>query len=168
MSVVALYLLLLKATVTSFSGFGSVPLVRADLVLQRAVLNDEQLNNAIAIGQASPGPLGIYVVVVGYFVAGPAGALAGVLALATPALLAMPIFAAVRKGRDQEIRAACSGIVIVSCVLMLVAGMRLAPQATPTPPLLVVAAASFIVLAMTGVAPVVVIALSATVALFLP
>ena len=69
MSVVMLYLLLLKATVLSFSGYASVPVVREDLVVNRGVLTDEQLNDAIAISQTSPGPLGLYVVIAGYLVA---------------------------------------------------------------------------------------------------
>ena len=82
MNAVVLYFLLLRATALSFSGFASVPVIREDLVVTRGVLTDEELNSAIAISQASPGPLGLYVVVLGYFVAGVPGALAGALALA--------------------------------------------------------------------------------------
>jgi chromate transporter len=79
----------LRATALSFSGFASVPVIREDLVVTRRVLTDEQLNSAIAIGQASPGPLGLHGTVLGYFVAEASGALAGALALATPAILAV-------------------------------------------------------------------------------
>lgn len=161
MSIFVLYLLLLKATVTSFSGFGSVPIIRDDLVVHRGVLTDEQLNNAIAISQASPGPLGIYVVVVGYFVEGVAGAGAGILALATPAVLAVPVLLAVRRGRAARIRGGASGIVIASCVLMMAAAFRLAPQAIPNPLLAGTALAGFVVLATTRVTPIIVVALSA-------
>jgi chromate transporter len=65
-------------------------MMRESLVLDHMLLTDAQLNDAIAISQASPGPLGLYVVVVGYFIAGLGGAVAGVLALATPAFLAIP------------------------------------------------------------------------------
>lgn len=168
MSVLALYLLLLKATVMSFSGFASVPIVREDLVVHGAVLTDQQLNDAIALSQASPGPLGLYVVVVGYFVAGISGAIAGVLALATPAILVVPIARAVRKGRAKEIRGACAGIVIASCALMAVTALRLAPEAVPSIPLLVLAAGAFIVLATTRVPPVLVILATAGIGLALP
>jgi hypothetical protein len=87
---VVLSLLLLRATGLSFSGFASVPVIREDLVVTRGVLTDEELNSAIAISQASPGPLGLYVIVLGYFVAGVPGALAGAFALATPAILTIP------------------------------------------------------------------------------
>ena len=109
MNAVVLYFLLLRATALSFSGFASVPVIREDLVVTRGVLTDEELNSAIAISQASPGPLGLYVVVLGYFVAGIPGALAGALALASPAILAIPIARAVRRHRDSQVRGALRG-----------------------------------------------------------
>ena len=156
-----LYLLLLRATALSFSGFASVPVLREDLVLTRAILTDEQLNSAIAISQASPGPLGLYVVIVGYFVAGWAGALAGALALASPALLAIPIVRAVRRHRDAEVRGACAAIVIASCVLMARTSLGLAPEAAPTISFAGLALLGFVALASGRVPPLVVIVISA-------
>lgn len=161
MNAIVLYLLLLRATALSFSGFASVPLIREDLVVERVVLSDEELNSAIAISQASPGPLGLYVVVVGYFVAGLPGALAAALALATPAILAIPIARAVRRHRDAQVRGASAAIVIASCVLMAMTSVTLAPAATPTTPLFALAVVGFIVLASGRVPPVVVVLLSA-------
>lgn len=161
MNVVLLYFLLLRATALSFSGFASVPVIREDLVERRGVLTDEQLSSAIAISQASPGPLGLYVVVVGYFVAGIPGALVGALALASPAILVIPIARAVRRGRDSQVRGACSAIVIASCVLMATTSVRLAPEAAPSLSLAVLAGAGLIALAPGRVPPVVVIVGSA-------
>ena len=45
------------------------------------------LNRAIAVARVTPGPMGIYVVAIGYAVAGWPGAAAGWLALALPAAL---------------------------------------------------------------------------------
>lgn len=157
MSTLMLYVLLLRSTVMSFSGFASVPLIREDLVVNRAVLSDEQLNSAIAISQASPGPLGLYVVIVGYFVLGIPGAIAGALALTSPALLAVPIAHAVRRGRATEIRGASSGIVIASCVLMVTTALQMAPEAAPSPAFALLAIGAFAVLALTRIAPVFVI-----------
>lgn len=132
MTALSLYGVFLRAALLSFSGFATVPLLRESLVLDHGLLSDVQLNNAIAISQASPGPLGLYVVVVGYFVAGVSGAVAGVLALATPAFLAIPIASLVQRQQSAALQGACTGIVVASCGLMLVTGMRLAPQATPS------------------------------------
>ena len=102
-------------------------------VLDHGILTDTQLNDAIAISQSSPGPLGMYVVVVGQFIAGLPGALAGVMALATPTVLGIPIGRLFLRGNAGSLQGACSGIVIASCGLMVVTGIRLAPQATVTP-----------------------------------
>ena len=91
MNVVLLYLLLLKGTVTAFAGLASLPVVQDALVIQHHVLTDEQLNEAVVITRSTPGPVGLYVVSVGYFVAGAPGAVAGWLAMITPALLIIPL-----------------------------------------------------------------------------
>lgn len=161
MNAFLLYLLLLRATALSFSGFASVPVIREELVVSRAVITDQQLNSAIAISQASPGPLGLYVVVVGYFAAGWAGALAGALALASPALLAIPIVRLVRRQQAAPVRGACAAIVLASCVLMAATSTRLAAEAIPTWSMVVLALCGFIVLATERVPPVVVILASA-------
>ena len=161
MNAVLLYFLLLRATALSFSGFASVPLVREDLVVERGVLSDEALNSAIAIGQAAPGPLGLYVVVAGYFVAGVPGALAATLALATPAILVIPIARAVRRHRDSHVQGATAAIVIASCVLMATTSVTLAPDAAPTTPLAALVVVAFVALASGRVPPVVVVLASA-------
>ena len=168
MTALELYWLFLRAVALSFSGFATVPILRESLVLDHGLLTDARLNDAIAISQASPGPLGIYVVLVGYFVSGISGALAGVLALMTPALLAIPIARLVLRGQSTAIQGACSGIVIASCALMMVTGLRLVPQATPTWPYLAVVVVGAAVVALTTIKPIWVIAVAAAVGLVLP
>lgn len=167
MSVWVLYMLLLKATLTSFSGFASVPVVREDLVVQRAVISDEQLNAALAISQASPGPLGLYVVVVGYFAAGLLGALAGIAALATPAAIAIPLVRASLRGPIAPMEGASKAIVVASGALMLMAGIRLIPTSITTAPLAVVGVAGFAALASGRVPPLYVVILAGIAALVL-
>ncbi len=87
MNLLLLYLLLVKATMTSFSGLTSLPVVEHDLVQHYHVLTDRQLNAAVAASRTSPGPNGLYVASVGYFVAGFPGACAGALAMMTPAFV---------------------------------------------------------------------------------
>jgi chromate transporter len=163
----ALYLLLLRATVTSFSGFASVPVVRDDLVLHRQVLSDDELNAALAISQASPGPLGLYVVVVGYFVAGVGGALAAICALATPAIFAIPILRASMRGRMETVGSASAAVIVAASALMIIAAARLIPTATPTMPLALIALLSLGSLATGRVAPVYVVLASGLLGLLL-
>ena len=72
-------------------GSASLPVIQDELVLQRHVLTDTQLNEAVVITRSTPGAVGLYIVSVGYFVAGVPGALAGWLAMITPALLIIPL-----------------------------------------------------------------------------
>ncbi|WP_408490759.1 chromate transporter [Paraburkholderia sediminicola] len=66
MNAFILFLVLLKATVTSFAGLASISVVRDELVVHRHVLTDEQLNEAVVVTRSTPGPVGLYVVAVGY------------------------------------------------------------------------------------------------------
>jgi hypothetical protein len=84
MNIVLLYLLLLKGTVTAFAGLASLPVIQESLVNHYHVLTNEQLNEAVVITRSSPGPVGLYIVSVGYFAAGLPGAVAGWLAMTHP------------------------------------------------------------------------------------
>lgn len=161
MSAIALYWLLLRAVLLSFSGFATVPLLRESLVLDHAVLTDAQLNDAIAISQVSPGPLGVYVVIVGYLVCGVPGALAGLLALISPAFLAIPLAALVRRGRSAVLQGASRGVLVASCALMLVTGLQMAPTAAPSALTLFVVAAGAALLVFTNITPIAIIAAAA-------
>ena len=130
MNLAMIYLLLLKATVTSFAGMGSLPQVQQDFVQTHRVMSDEQLSQAVLVGRATPGPMGAYVVAVGYFAAGWAGAIAGWLAMITPALLALPLLAFVQRWLHlPRMRSAVDAVVIASAVLLVVAGFNLATDA---------------------------------------
>jgi chromate transporter len=121
------YLLLLKATVTSFAGMGSLPQVQQDFVETYRLLSDEQLSQAVLVGRATPGPMGAYVVAVGYFAAGWPGAIAGLMAMTTPALLAIPLLSVVQRWLHlPRIRAAVDAVVIASAALLVVSGINLA------------------------------------------
>ena len=77
MNVFLLYLLLLKGTITAFAGRASLPVIQDALVVQHRELTDKQLNEAVVITRSTAGPVGLYIVSVGYFVAGVPGAIAG-------------------------------------------------------------------------------------------
>lgn len=167
MTALALYWLFLRAVLLSFSGLATVPMVRESLVIDQGLLTDARLNDAIALSQASPGPLGMYVVLVGYFVSGLPGAFAGVLALMTPAVLAIPIARLVLRRQSAAIQGACSGIVIAACALMMVTGLRLMPQATSTAPYLAIVVLGASLVALTTIQPIWVILVAAAVGLAL-
>ncbi len=152
MNLVILYLLLLKAVTTSFSGMSSLPVVRQDLVETHRVLTDRELSTAIAAGRIGPGPNGLYVVSVGYFVAGWPGAVAGLLALITPAFLIIPLMKwGARYAGVPRIRAAIHAVILASAGLLISASIPLTRDAAAGPLTIGIIAASFTVLMFTKV-----------------
>ena len=161
-----LYLFLVKATLTSFSGATSLPVIQHDLVETRHVLTVRQLNASMAAGRATPGPLGLYVVSVGYFVAGPAGAVAGWLAMITPAFLIIPMLRYLGKRAEMPmVKSAIQAVTMAAAGLIVSAMVPLARDALSSPLLVGIAVASFAVLVFTRRDPIWVIAASAIVAL---
>jgi chromate transporter len=152
MNPLILYLYLVKATLTSFSGLTSFPVVRQDLVETRHVLTDWQLNAAVAAGRTAPGPNGLYVVSVGYFVDGIPGAFAGYLAMITPAFLILPLLRYVGKRmEDPHVKGAIQGLTIAAAALIISATLPLARDSVTGPLPAVIAIASFLVIAFTRI-----------------
>jgi chromate transporter len=152
MNCVVLYLYLVKATLTSFSGLTSMPVVRQDLVESRHVLTDWQLNASVAAGRTAPGPNGLYVVSVGYFVDGIPGALAGYLAMITPAFLILPLLRYVGSRAEQpRVKGAIQGVTIAAAALIVSATVPLARDSVTGWPQGAIAAASFLVIALTRI-----------------
>jgi chromate transporter len=130
MNVFMLYLLLLKATITSFSGLASLPVLRADLVVKYKVLSDRQLTAAVAAGRMGPGPAGNYVVSAGYQVAGTPGAVAGWLAMITPAFLIIPIIRFLgARAEHPRAKSAVRAVVLATCGLLLSSSVPLGRDA---------------------------------------
>lgn len=130
MNIVLVYLLLLKATVTSFAGMGSLPQIQQDFVETYGLVSADALSEAVLVGRATPGPMGAYVVAVGYLAAGPAGALAGWLAMITPAFAAIPLLVTVQRWLHlPRIRALVDGIIVAGATLLIPTGVGLARDA---------------------------------------
>jgi chromate transporter len=151
-NVFVLYLLLLKATLTSFSGLASLPMIRSDFVVHYHLLTDRQLNTAVAAGRLGPGPLGIYVVSVGYMAAGLPGALAGWLAMITPAFLIIPMLRFLGKRADhRRMKSITRTVLLAGAGLMAGAAAPLARDAITGPLTLAILVVSFVLIAVTRV-----------------
>jgi chromate transporter len=87
---VAYFLLSLKASLFSTGGQGNLPSLHQDLVV-RGWASDQQFAQALAIGQLSPGPSGLWPIALGYLVAGVTGASLASIALVLPPLLVLPM-----------------------------------------------------------------------------
>jgi chromate transporter len=127
MSLLLLYLLMLKSTMLSMNGQSSLPIVRNEFVIRRHVLTDRQLNAAVTVAQSSPGPMGGYVVSVGYFIAGAAGAAVSWLALVTPAFVVIPLMVYLgRRAETPALRRSLDAVVIAGSALILQAAWPMA------------------------------------------
>lgn len=82
--------LLLKASLFSTSGTGNVPSLHADL-LPRGWATEGQFAEALAVGQVSPGPSGLWVISLGFLTAGMRGALLALVAITLPPLLILAV-----------------------------------------------------------------------------
>lgn len=147
-----LYWLLLKASLTSFSGLGSLPMVRNDFVVTRQLLTDHQLNTAVVAGRTGPGPYGIYLVCVGYLTGGIPGAIAGFLALITPAFFIIPLMYWIgRRADHRRVRGAIRGVVLAAAGLLISAAMPLTQDAWTGLLAVAIMAASFALLTFTKI-----------------
>jgi chromate transporter len=152
MNLILLYLLLLKATLTSFSGLASLPVIREDLVVRHRVLTDRQLNTAVAAGRSGPGPVGVYVVNVGYLVRGAPGAIAGWLAMVTPAFFIIPLLRYLGSRVERpELKRVIEAAILAGAGLIVAASVPLARDALRGPLSLSIAAASGLLLMVTRI-----------------
>lgn len=150
MNVFLLYLLLLKGTIAAFAGLASLPVIQESLVNHYHVLTNEQLNNAVVITRSTPGPVGLWVVSAGYFAAGIPGAIAGWLAMITPALLIIPLVHFVgRKLENHRTKAVMQAVVITSAGLLLAAAIPLGRDALTGPATIAIALTTIVLMLVT-------------------
>ena len=88
MTLLEVLVLFSRLGAVSFGGGTSVLAeLHRELVLQRHVISETQFANAYALGLATPGPGVLYMVPLGFFAAGTAGAVVAMLAFLIPPLL---------------------------------------------------------------------------------
>ncbi len=152
----------LKAGALSTGGLGNLPSLSQDLA-GRGWANDSQFGAALAVGQITPGPTGLWVASLGYLTFGVPGAAMAVLASSIPPMIALPVGKLYDRYGDLAVaRDFMRGLSIAVVSVFPIVMLRLVVSHDGYDPrsLLVVAAGFF--LAMTRrVPPVVVLAISA-------
>ena len=116
-----------RASMLSLGGMSALPLLRQDLVTTGYV-TDQHLVESIAIGRLGTGPGGLYMVSLGYFALGWAGALIALCAVTIPPLAIVPAAALLRRqllaawmsGLVRGLTMATSGLVLTTVVLLIV------------------------------------------------
>jgi len=150
MNLLILYLVLCKAMLTSFSGPTSLPVVQQDLVAHYHVITDQQLEAAVAAGRATPGPFGLYLVGIGYFIAGVPGALIGLLALITPAFFIIPMIRYLGHRIDTpRVHSAIKCLTLAAAGLLISTTAPLAADSLTTPVFILIASGTFAFLVFT-------------------
>jgi len=94
--ILLVFLLVLKSQSLSVNGIASLPSLHADLIGQ-GWATDQQFAGALVVGQMTPGPNGLWVVSLGYMLAGWLGAAVTLAAAIIPPLLVLPIDALYRR-----------------------------------------------------------------------
>jgi chromate transporter len=124
--------------------------VRHDFVEARHAMTDRQLNAAVAAGRTAPGPNGLYLVSVGYFVAGWPGACAGCAACLAPAFLIIPILHYLgRRAERPRVKSAIQAVTLAAAGLVIEATVPLARDALTGWIPVGIAVASFLFLVLT-------------------
>jgi chromate transporter len=116
-----LFLVFLKIGSVLFgSGYVLLAFLRADLVGRLGWLTEQQLLDAVAVGQVTPGPVFTTATFIGYVLGGAAGALVATLGIFLPAFvfvaLSGPLVPWLR--RSPVAGAALDGVVVASLALM--------------------------------------------------
>jgi chromate transporter len=132
------------------SGYVLLAFLRADLVDRWGWLTEQQLIDAIAIGQFTPGPVFTTATFVGYILGGWPGAALSTMAIFLPAFVFVwithPIIPRLRA--SKPVGAFLDGVVAASLGLMAAVAVAMARLALNSPAWIVLCAASLAVLAV--------------------
>lgn len=117
------------------SGYVLLPVLQGDLVDRYGWLSDRELLDAIAAGQATPGPLFTTATFIGYLVGGPGVAAAATIAMFTPAFVFSAVASALlpRLRGSARARAFLDGVNAAAVALIAVVLVTLARAALDGP-----------------------------------
>ncbi len=96
------FLLFFKASLLSTGGLGNLPFLKEDLA-SLGWAQPTDFVTAIAVGNLSPGPNGLWSVSLGYLTFGWPGAMLALIALSLPPLLILPISASYNRIEHQPV-----------------------------------------------------------------
>lgn len=126
MNPLELFSIFFKASLITFAGLGSLPVLQQELVQFRGWATDEQVAKSVAIGRLSPGPNGMYAVSLGYLVMGWGGAGLALVGSVLPPLVVLPLAPLVRRGMHLPwVNGLMRGIALGSAGALLSVGVGL-------------------------------------------
>lgn len=133
------------------SGYVLLAFLRADFVERLGWLTEQQLLDAVAVGQVTPGPVFTTATFVGFLMAGSTGALVATMGIFLPAFVFVAISGPLvpRLRRSALAAAVLDGVNVASLALMGVVTWQLLRAALPDWPALALAVASALLLVRT-------------------
>lgn len=152
--------LMLKAALFSTSGSGNFPILHQDF-LARGWATDQQFAEALAIGQITPGPSGLWVISMGYIMDGTRGALLALLAITLPPMLVLVVHGFYsRLGHHPATQGFVRGLMlaVVGIYLIVLGGIMISTGVEPRSVVIMLAA---LALGATRRVPVIVVLLLA-------
>lgn len=130
------------------SGYVLLAFLRGDLVERYGWLTEQQLLDAVAVGQVTPGPVFTTATFIGYLLGGPSGAAVATIGIFLPAFVfvaaSIPLVARLRK--SDTVGAFLDGVNVASLALMAVVAVQLGRSALVDPVTVVLAVASAVAL----------------------
>ena len=130
------------------SGYVLLAFLRADFVVRLGWLTDQQLLDAIAIGQVTPGPVFTTATFIGYILGGMPGALLATLGIFLPSFvfvaISNPLIPRLRKSR--WVSGLLDGVNVASLGLMAAVSWQLGRTSLTGPLTILVAMISFVLL----------------------
>jgi chromate transporter len=123
-----IFLIFLKDSALAFSGLAALPQLRADLVPR--FVSDAAVLQSLAIGRLAPGPNGLFIVSLGYLVAGWSGALYAFVAACAAPLVMLPATTLARRwllsawfgGLVRGVTLATAGLLLATGVTIVQTG----------------------------------------------
>lgn len=113
------FLIFLKASLLSFGGLGNLPFLHADLI-GLGWARESDFLTAIAVGQMSPGPTGLWTISLGYLTYGWPGAVLSLIALLVPPFLILPLVAVyMRVDGNPTVKNFSTGLMLGAIGLLL-------------------------------------------------
>ncbi|HEY6362550.1 MAG TPA: chromate efflux transporter [Vicinamibacterales bacterium] len=135
------------------SGYVLLPVLEGDLVQRYGWLTREQLLDAIAAGQATPGPVFTTATFIGYLLGGPWAAVVATVAMFLPAFIFSALSSVMleRLSRSRLARAFLEGVNAAAVALIAVVLIRLAAAAFTGPVSIVLAVLAAVAILYAGI-----------------
>lgn len=136
--------LVLKSSLFSTSGLGNLPQLYADLTAA-GWANEAQFAEALAVGQITPGPSGLWVISLGYLLDGPRGAGLAALAISVPPVAVLAVEQLYRRvGAHPAVQGFVRGLslAVIGVFLVVLANLLGSSGISPAALAIVVASAA--------------------------